>query len=172
MNGYPLSCFSDVAKTTAGGVLSFYAGLVGGSIIVFSEMLFTVRIWGWCLVAWLALIPYTIAKLWGLILAPILGVMLIGSIWLEWNRLIIASLVAISLSITTLYCAKHNPLAESESALPFIVTMGLALSILAIGVIWEIIQRHPPRKRRGPPQSVASPEPRRTPSQPIDLRER
>ena len=163
MKDYPLSCFSDVAKTTVGGVLSFYAGLVGGSIIVFFEMLFAVRIWGWCLVAWLALIPYTLAKSWGLILVPVLGVMLMGSIWLEWNRLIVASIVAILLSITTLYCAKHNPLSESESALPFIVTMGLALIILAIGIIWEIIKRYPARRRRVPLCGGASPEPRGRP---------
>lgn len=141
MNDYPLSCFTAAIRTTTGGVLSYYAGLVGGSIIVFSEMLSSVSIWGWSLVAWLALIPYTIAKLWGLLLAPVLGIMLIGAIWLEWNRLIIASGVAILLSSTTLYCAKHNPFTQSDSATPFMITMGIALILFAIGVIWEFIKK-------------------------------
>ena len=150
MNDYPLSCFTDVAKTTTGGVLSFYAGLVGGSMIVFSERLFSFRIWGWCSVAWLALIPFTIAKLWGLLLTPVLGIMLFGTIWRDWNRLIIASGVAILLSTTTLYCAKYNPFTEADSATPFIITMGIALVLFSIGVIWEIIKRRPTRGSRVP----------------------
>ena len=159
MNDYPLSCFTDVAKTTTGGVLSFYAGLVGGSIIVFSELLISFRIWGWCSVAWLALIPFTIAKLWGLLLVPALGIMLFGSIWREWNRLIIASGVAILLSTTTLYCAKYNPFTQADSAIPFIITMGIALVLFAIGVIWEIMKRRPTRGCRVRATSGASPDP-------------
>ena len=159
MNDYPLSCFTDVAKTTTGGVLSFYAGLVGGSIIVFSERLLSFRMWGWCSVAWLALIPFTIAKLWGLLLAPVLGVMLFGTIWREWNRLMVASGVAILLSTTTLYCAKYNPLTQADSAVPFIITMGTALVLFASGVIWEIMKRRPTRGPGNSAQGAPSAEP-------------
>ena len=159
MKDFPLSCFADVAKTTVGGVLSFYAGLVGGSMIVFSERLFSAGTWGWCLVAWLALIPYAIAHSWGLLLAPALGVLLFGAVWFEWNRLIVASVVAILLSTTTLICAKHNPLAEAESALPFLIAMGLALSILAIGATWEILKRRPARRPGSTPPAARPPSP-------------
>lgn len=159
MNDYPLSCFTDALKTTTGGVLSFYAGLVGGSIIVFSERLDYFSTWGWCLVAWIAIIPYTIAKLWGLVLAPLLGVMLLGTIWLEWNRLIVASSVAILLSATTLYCAKYNPFAEADSAIPFTVTVGIALVLFSLGVILEIIKMRSTMGSRVRATSGASPDP-------------
>ncbi|MDY0148938.1 MAG: hypothetical protein RBT03_02485 [Kiritimatiellia bacterium] len=159
MNDYPLACIIGAIKTTTGGVLSFYAGLVGGSIILFSEQIFSFTMWGWCLVAWLALIPYTIAKLWGIVLAFLLGIILIGTIWREWNRLIIFSSVAILLSTTTLYCAKYNPLTQADAALPFMITMGLALVLFAIGVTWEIIKKHPVIGSRDRGQGTVPPDP-------------
>ena len=136
---YPLSCFTEAARTTAGGAIAFFLGLVGGSIIVFSQGVTYSGSWSWFLIAWLALIPFTIAKLWGLLLAPILAALLIGLVWKDWNRAICGSAVAVLLSTTTFVCARHNPFANS--AISFFLTMGLALLILGAGIAWEILNK-------------------------------
>jgi hypothetical protein len=98
---YPISCFSDAARSTLGGVLAFFLGLVGGSLIVFSQEIAGLRFeWTAFLVAWLVLLPYTVIKLWGLLLLPLLGTILFGLVWRDWNRLICAALTAIVFSVT------------------------------------------------------------------------
>ncbi len=140
-NSYPLSCFTEALKSSGAGVLSFFLGLVGGSIIVFSQSIsiFGEWTWTWYLCAWIILVPYTIAKLWGLILAPILAIILYGIVWNDWNRLIGGSSVAILLSITTFICAKHNPFKAYDSGRSFLITMGIAIILLMAGVTWEIL---------------------------------
>jgi len=151
-NSYPLSSFTEAFKSTGAGVLSFFLGLVGGSIIVFSQGISIVNnwAWSWYLCAWIILIPYTIAKLWGLILAPILAIILHGLVWNEWNRLIGGSLVAILLSVTTFVCARHNPFMARDSGRSFVLTMGTAVLILIAGVTWELLLKRK-NVRRSPP---------------------
>jgi len=155
-NSYPLSSFTEAFKSTGAGVLSFFLGLVGGSIIVLSQGINFVNnwAWSWYLCAWIILVPYTIAKLWGLILAPILAIILHGLVWNEWNRLIGGSLVAILLSVTTFVCAKHNPFDAPDSGIKFLITMGIAVILLIVGVAWEILMKqkivqHAPPAGRG-----------------------
>lgn len=152
MKDFPLSLFRDTAKSIAGGILAFYLGLAGGGIIVFSGLFCNdLASWPLYLNVWLALIPYTIANLWGVLLAPILGTLLFGVIWREWNRFITAASVAILLSTTTLLCSKHNPLHNPAEAKPFMITMGLALTLLILGVAWEIMKRTLTRSPQSPP---------------------
>jgi hypothetical protein len=75
MDDYPISCFTAAFRTTLGGVLAFFLGLVGGSYIFLSPDITFLGTWAWLLTAWLVLIPYTIARLWGLLLVPILAVL-------------------------------------------------------------------------------------------------
>jgi len=148
---YPISCFSDGACSALTGVLAFYLGLVGGSIIFFAEKSGHLGTeWGLYAVAWIFLIPYTIAKLWGIALLPFLGVMLYGLVMKEWNRWVGASLIAIVFSSTVLFCSGFHSLECRETALPFILTMGSALLVLFLGSIWGRIWR----RRSSPSSSV------------------
>ncbi len=137
MKDYPLSIFIEAAKTTLGGAVTFYMGMVYGSVIVFTQGISLPSRWEWYAVGWMLLLPYTIAKLWGLFLAPFLGIMLIGLLWKEWSRIISFSLIAIVFSIITLVSAKHNPFESKTSAIRFGVSMGIAVVLLFGGVYLE-----------------------------------
>jgi len=131
---FPLSCFRAGAQSVLGGVLAFYLGLVGGSMIVFAAQWGSLRMeWPFYLVAWLFLLPYTVAKLWGLALLPVLAVMLYGLVVKEWNRWVGAALVALAFSGTVLVCLRLNPFESREPVLPFILTLGTALIVLLAG---------------------------------------
>lgn len=136
MNDYPLSAYREAAKTTIGGTLSFLFGLVGGSIIVFAELLQKPGAWPWFLVAWIVLVPTTIAKLWGLLLAPFLGIMLYGLIWREWNRLISASAIALAFAVIVWLSHGFNPFAELDRVL-YRGMFGLFACLLLAGILWE-----------------------------------
>ncbi len=136
MNDYPLSAYREAAKTTVGGVLAFLLGLVGGSILVFSNLLPNPGSWPWFLVAWIILVPITIAKLWGLILAPFLGFVLYGLIWREWNRLISSCAIALVFAATVLLSRGFNPFADPDRIL-YRGTLGLFICLLLAGLLWE-----------------------------------
>jgi hypothetical protein len=142
MKDIPISCFIDAAKSTLGGVLAFLFGLFWAAVILYSENIPDTMDATWLCLAWMALIPYTIAKLWGLLLAPILAVLFFGLIWKGWNRFLGASLVAILLSSTTLLCSKHDPF-QQEERLPFLVTMGSAVAVCILAIIWEWLKTKP-----------------------------
>ena len=151
MKDFPLSVLSAAARSTVGGVLAFQAGLTGAGLIVFAEGLDRAGTWVWCLFAWMALIPFTIARLWGLLLAPVLVVMFFGAVWREWNRLMVAGATALALAATTLVCARHNPLADRASATAFLITTGLAMALIALGAALEILKIRAAAKPRPPP---------------------
>lgn len=138
MKDFPLSCFADAARSAAGGVLAFQVGLTGAGLIVFAEGLNRAGTWVWCLFAWMALIPFTIARLWGLALVPVLAAIFFGAVWREWNRLMVAGGTALALATTTLVCARHNPFADGESAAAFSIAAGLAAATFALGAVLEI----------------------------------
>ena len=142
---FPLSCFSEAARTTIGGVLAFQAGLLGAGLIVFAEGLDRASTWGWCLFAWMALIPFTIVRLWGLLLAPILAAIFYGAVWREWNRLMVAGGTALALAATTLVCARHNPFADGEFPAAFLIAAGLAAATFALGAALEIPKKRAPK---------------------------
>jgi len=142
---FPLSCFSEAARTTIGGVLAFQAGLLGAGLIVFAEGLDRANTWIWCLFAWMALIPFTIARLWGLLLAPILAAIFYGAVWREWNRLMVAGGTALALAATTLVCARHNPFADDEFPAAFLIAAGLAAATFALGAALEILKKRAPK---------------------------
>ena len=151
MKDFPLSVFSAAARSTVGGVLAFQAGLMGAGLIVFAEGLDRASTWVWCLFSWMALIPFTIARLWGLLLAPVLVVLFYGAVWREWNRLMVAGGTALALATTTLVCARHNPLADRASAMAFLIATGLAMALIALGAALEILKIRAATRRRPPP---------------------
>ena len=151
MMDFPLSVLSAAARSTVGGVLAFQAGLTGAGLIVFAEGLDRAGTWVWCLFAWMALIPFTIARLWGLLLAPVLVVMFFGAVWREWNRFVVAGGTALALAATTLVCARHNPFADGEFPVAFLIAAGLAAATFALGAALEI-----PKKRAPKPTSPAA----------------
>ena len=150
MKDFPLSVFTDAARSTIGGVLAFQAGLTGAGLIVFAEGLDQASTWVGCLFAWMALIPFTIARLWGLLLAPVLVVLFFGAVWREWNRLVVVGGTAIALATTTLVCARHNPLADRSSATAFLIATGVALALIALGAALEILKIRAATRRRPP----------------------
>ena len=158
MNDEPLSSFTHAAKSTLGGILAFYAGLVGGAFILDPV---AGRFQGWYLVAWMAILPYTIAKLWGLLLAPLLVILLYGAIWLEWNRLLIATSVAILLAATMLASLPHNPFTDPDAWL-FITKISLTAALLLLGILWETLLKHRLirhlRQHRPPPPEPPHPQ--------------
>ena len=137
---FPLSGFVAASRTTFGGGLAFYAGLFGGGLIVMAEMPWSWELLTECSTLWLVLIPYTVAKGWGLLLLPALGFLFWGVIWREWNRLVVGSNVAILLAAITLLCAEYNPFARASSVGPFLLTMGLAVGLWLAGIAWEILK--------------------------------
>lgn len=151
MKDFPLSVFSAAARSTVGGVLAFQAGLTGAGLIVFAEGLNRTSTWVGCLFAWMALIPFTVARLWGLLLAPVLVVLFYGAVWREWNRLVVAGGTALALATTTLVCARHNPLADRASATAFLIATGVALALIALGAALEILKIRAATRRRPPP---------------------
>ena len=60
-----------------------------------------------------------------------------GAIWLEWNRWIVASSVALLLSATAWVCMKHNPFTTTASAIPFAIASGVTLTLLLGGILYE-----------------------------------
>ena len=133
---FPISCFTAGARSAFGGVLAFYLGLVGGSVIVFAADWGSLRTeWALYFTAWLFLLPYTVARIWGLALLPFLAGLLYGLVVKDWNRWISASLVAIAFSGTVLVCMPFNPFESREPVLPFVLTMGAAFLVLFTGII-------------------------------------
>lgn len=137
---FPLSGFIAASQTALGGVLAFYMGLFSGGLIVMAERLRSWEALTDCSVLWLALIPYTVAKGWGLLLLPALGFLFWGVIWRDWNRLVVGSNVAILLAATTLLSAQYNPFARASSAGPFLLSMGPAVGLWLAGIVWEILK--------------------------------
>ena len=148
---FPVSCFAAGARSTLGGALAFFAGLVGGTLIVLASEVGGLQFFRLaCLVGWMVLLPYTVARLWGLLLLPFLGVMLYGLIWRDWNRLAGAALVAIALSATVLVSARKNPFETPESGLAFGLAMGAALLFLFSGIMRERARQRPARRPERP----------------------
>jgi len=125
--------------------VTFFLGLILGAAIVFSQGIYTPNNWLWYCIAWLILIPYTIAKVWGLILAPILAILFIGLVWYDWNRLIGLGTVALLTALTVFISAKRNPFTESGSFVEFISLSGVCVVLVATGAAIEIF-----KKRRKP----------------------
>jgi hypothetical protein len=117
MDDCPITCFADAGKSLASGLFSFYVGLVGGAIMVQPEWAVVSEQWFWCLFAWAGYIPYTMARLWGLILVPFLAVIFFGLIWRDWNRLVGACSVAIALATAMFLADKRNLFEDVESGL-------------------------------------------------------
>ena len=109
----------------------------------FAEGLDRASTWIWCLFAWMALIPFTIVRLWGLLLAPILAAIFYGAVWREWNRPMVAGGTALALAATTLVCARQNPFAEFRAG--FLIAAGLAAATFALGAALEILKKRTPK---------------------------
>ena len=144
---FPVSSLLAGARSTIGGVLAFFAGLVGGTLIVLAAEAGGLQFFKpACLVGWMVLIPFAVARLWGLLLLPFLGVMLYGLVWRDWNRLVGAALVAIALSAATLLSARKNPFETPESGLAFGLALGAAVLLLFSGIAWERARQRPARR--------------------------
>ncbi len=141
MKDYPLTAFTEGTKSALGGVIAFLLGLAGGTLLLTSSGLIGNGPWLWYFIAPIGILPYTIARLWGLLLAPILGVIFLGLIWMDWNRIVCGSLVALLYATTTLICAKHNPFIDGNTANSFLALLACAFMILFAGIAWEWKQR-------------------------------
>lgn len=146
MNKDPLEIFADAIGSTAGGVVAFFGGLFWGSVIVFAQQVDASHDLSWLMVAWLVLIPYAIANVWGLLLVPFLGAMLVGLIWRDWNRLPSAAGIAVVYAGLVLLSAEHNPFDDPVSARNFSLTMGSAILILLVSLLGRRLTRRALRR--------------------------
>lgn len=161
IESYPTSCFTSAARSAFGGVLAFYIGLVWATVIVFCQGLTSGALWTWFAIGWLILIPYTIAKVWGILTTCILAILFVGMVWGEWNRAIGASATAILLSVTSIRCYGHNPFNAHDSGVSFLVTLGIAAIVFALGVVWEVRIKRASNSgpvRTGAPRTARPPE--------------
>lgn len=142
---FPLSVFAAAARTTLGGAGAMLAGLVLGSAIVFSE---GAHSWWWYATAWIVLIPYTVANVWGLLLVPILGAVLIGLIWYDWNRAAGIGFVALALAAAVFLSAGYNPFREHHSLARFLLLSATAVVLIVAGMVIEAVRKWPHRPTR------------------------
>lgn len=137
MENYPLSAMLEGARTATGGTIAFAAGVIIGTTLALFITLHEFVAWHWYPFASIFLVPYTIYKLWGLLLLPLYGVVFYGLVWNEWNRLVCFAVLAIATSSIMLISFEVNPLSESETALRFLISEGFLLSILIVSYIIE-----------------------------------
>lgn len=107
---------------------------------MFSRSLLIPDTWGWISIGWLILLPYTIARFWGLLLVPALVIIFWGLIWREWNRAIGGSLIAILLAAVTVICEMQDPFFNLD-LVRVLVGMGIPALILVFAVSWELLKK-------------------------------
>ncbi|NCA82561.1 MAG: hypothetical protein EOM72_07400 [Opitutae bacterium] len=140
---FPLSCLWEGSCSTLGGVLAFFAGMVGGTLIVAAQAGSILQGDGAAyLIGWMFLVLRAMADLRGLVLLPFLGIMLFGLVWRDWNRLAGAALVALVLAGISFLTADCNLFAEPESTRRLALTAGPAVLLLLAGLAREIWARH------------------------------
>ena len=159
---FPISCLWEGSRSTFGGVLAFFAGLVGGTLIVAAQTGSILQGDGSaCLIGWMFLILRAMADLRGIVLLPFLGLMLFGLVWCDWNRLAGAALVALVLAGISFLTDGLNPFAEPESTRRLALAAGPAVLLLLAGLARGIGARH--RLQRLERQGSRRPSSRRLP---------
>lgn len=139
---YPISCLWEGSRSTFGGVLAFFAGMVGGTLIVAAQNGSILQGDGsayW--IGWMFLVLRAMADLRGIVLLPFLGIMLFGLVWRDWNRPAGAALIALALAGISFLTESCNPFAEPESTRRLALAAGPAVLLLLAGLAREIWAR-------------------------------
>ena len=102
LRNHPISTMLGGALEGIGVGLTFTMGVVGGAAAVFIVLPWGLDRWYWYPLATLVLVPYSVFKLWGVLLLPLYLTMLHGLICHEWNRLLCFSILAMVTSIIIL----------------------------------------------------------------------
>ena len=116
----------DSVRTLTGAFIIFFLGVYGGvtlTVLVVYPGFWDE--WSWYIVAPLFIIPFTVFKLWGLLLIPIYGVVFYGMVWGQWNRLLCFSILALATSVIIFVSVGMNPFSEFGSGIRFILVEGI-----------------------------------------------
>jgi hypothetical protein len=127
------------SRSTFWGCIVFASGVVCGTTIVVILHTGDIDIESVAIypVAAMVLIPYTIAKFWGLILLPLYAVVFYGLIWLDWPRMLNFALLAISTSLVCVVTMR-NELLCSNGIIAFFISVELLLVVMLVaGIILE-----------------------------------
>ncbi|MAE59965.1 MAG: hypothetical protein CMJ49_01260 [Planctomycetaceae bacterium] len=128
--------------------LTFTMGVVGGAAAVFIVLPWGLDRWYWYPLATLVLVPYSVFKLWGVLLLPLYLTMLHGLICHEWNRLLCFSILAMVTSIIILISMGAPGSGGIGPALRLIVVEGGLAGLIFVGARYERVRYRIARSRR------------------------
>ncbi len=137
MENYPLSAMFEGARTAAGGGITFALGVIGGTALALFITLHHFAAWHLYPMAAVYLVPYSMYKLWGLLLMPLYGVVFYGLVWSEWNRVLCFAILAMATSIVIVISFGDNPFSESGTAWRFLIVEGVLVTLLVGSAILE-----------------------------------
>ncbi len=137
----PISAMLEGARTTTGSVLTFAFGVIVGTT---SSVFITFNYfgeWYWYPFVSIFLVPYTMCKLWGILLIPLYSIIFYGIVWLEWNRVLCFSIISMATSIILLITFGKNPFSEFETMWRFLIVEGIQGIVLLGSIILEITRK-------------------------------
>lgn len=137
MENYPLSAMFEGMRTASTGAFTFVLGVVGGTVLALFITIPSSYGWYWYPMIIFFVVPYTIVKLWGLLLLPLYGIVFYGLVWLEWSRVLCFTILAMATSIVILISFGDNLFAESEIAWRFLIAESVLATTLVISVLVE-----------------------------------
>jgi len=126
----------EALRTSAGGAFVLGAGITTGAGISLLIVERGLDAWHQLFTAPFVLFARAMCEAWGaVLLLPLYGMLFVGLIWLEWNRLRCFCIAAIATSSTLVFALEGMGLWDTEAALQWMAAEAILGALLARSVL-------------------------------------